>query len=90
MEVFRGSPQDRDFQEWFERLRRNKRGNIVAVAVDAIPCHKARAILERTSSLQHPIVEEDFKKAIIHMVTCWDRGCKAILSQFSREHLKAS
>ncbi len=86
MEVFRGSPQDQDFQDWFQRLRRNKRGNIVAVAPDAIPCHQVREILENTPDLD----EEKLKALLIHVAVCWGPECKEIRHQLIRKKLKIS
>ena len=90
MEVYRGEPQDPDFQEWLNRLKRNKRGRIVAVATDAIFCHRAREVISRGPSLRHSFAEEDFETALIHLATCRDRGCRAILIQFTREQSKVS
>ena len=86
MEVFRGSPQDQDFREWFERLRRSRRNRIVAAAVDEILCHKARADLKRISSSDI----EEFKTIMIHMATCWDHGCRAMLEEFIKDKLEVS
>ncbi|HDZ54454.1 MAG TPA: hypothetical protein ENI19_03535 [Candidatus Nealsonbacteria bacterium] len=81
MDTFKGSPQDTAFQEWCNRLIRNKR-MIVAVATDEISCYKARTTLKEVSSFQFSHTLENLKEAVVHVTTCWDQGCKVIFSRF--------
>ena len=84
IEVFRGTTEGLEFQNWLKGLGKVHKARMVVVG-DFIYCDEARRIIEQAKraaagSLNHtPWLVESVNKAVLHLVVCQNRDCTVLL-----------
>ena len=81
MEIFQGDLHSPEFRPWFERATKGLQKTTI-VAASYMHCSDAKKIIDGIpvgSLNQKPWLSDDIKKAMFHLITCQQIGCRGLL-----------